>query len=72
MPCVSPEGKPTQTGLATLQSVKDGASTPGEIGKTTGHPMFRVRSGLRELVNAEFLELIDGNYSLTSEGKNVL
>jgi DNA-binding IclR family transcriptional regulator len=72
MPCVSPDGKPTSSGLATLKAVKGGASTPKEISDVTGHPLFRVRSGLRELVSAGFLEMSDDNYLLTSDGKNVL
>ena len=72
MPCVSPDGKPTGTGVKTLTSVKEGATTPDMIAEATGQPMFRVRSGLRELVNAGFLEEADGEYSLTETGKSVL
>jgi len=72
MPCVSPDGKPTGTGVKTLTSVKEGASTPDEIAEATGQPMFRVRSGLRELVGAGFLEEVGGKYSLTETGKGVL
>ena len=72
MPCVSPDGKPTGTGVKTLSAVKEGATKPPEIAKATGNPMFRVRSGLRELVNAGFLEEENGDYTLTETGKNVL
>ena len=72
MPCVSPDGKPTGSGVVTLTAVKDGAKTPEAISKVTEQPMFRVRSGLRELVNAGFLELSDGEYSLTEMAKSVL
>ena len=72
MPCVSPDGKPTQSGLATLNAVKYGVYTLREIGNATGQPLFRVRSGLRELVNAGFLELSGDKYSLTSDGENIL
>jgi DNA-binding IclR family transcriptional regulator len=72
MPCVSPDGKPTSSGMATLKAVKGGASSPKEISDATGQPLFRVRSGLRELVNAGFLELSDDSYVLTSDGENVL
>ena len=72
MPCVSPDGKPTSSGLATLKAVKGGASSPREIGDATGQPLFRVRSGLRELVSAGFLELSEYKYILTSDGENVL
>ena len=71
MPCVSAEGKPTESGLATLNAIKTGASTPQEIAQITGQPLFRVRSGLRELVNAGFLEIIDEKHRLTSEGQNI-
>jgi len=72
MPCVSPDGKPTSSGLATLKAVKGGASTPKEISDVTGQPLFRVRSGLRELVSAGFLGLHNDKYSLTSDGESVL
>jgi len=72
MPCVSPDGKPTPSGMATLKAVKGGASTPEAISDATGQPLFRVRSGLRELVGAGFLELSDDNYLLTPDGESVL
>jgi len=72
MPCVSPDGKPTSTGVTTLSAVKEGAKKPPEIAKATGQPMFRIRSGLRELVNAGFLEEANGEYNLTETGKSVL
>ena len=72
MPCVSPDGRPTSSGLATLNAVKGGASSPKEIADATGQPLFRVRSGLRELVTAGFLEAAGEAYSLTAEGKKVL
>ncbi len=72
MPCVSPDGKPTSTGMTTLNAVKAGASTQKEVANATGQPMFRIRSGLRELVNAGFLELVDEKYALTVVGEQVL
>jgi DNA-binding IclR family transcriptional regulator len=72
MPCVSPDGKPTSTGLATLSSIKAGASTPKEVSEATGQPLFRVRSGLRELVSAGLLEQSEERYRLTTAGEKVL
>jgi len=72
MPCVSPDGKPTTSGMATLEAIKEGASTPKAISDATGQPLFRVRSGLRELVGAGFVELYDGSYLLTPNGESVL
>lgn len=72
MPCVSPEGKPTGTGIITLKAVNGGADTPEKVAQATGNPMFKVRSGLRDLVNAGFLELKDGKYSLTETALDAL
>jgi len=72
MPCVSPDGKPTKSGLSTLSAIKNGAVTAKTISDETGQALFKVRSGLRELVNAGFLEIADNNYLLTEQGKNIL
>ena len=72
MPCVSPEGKPTGTGIVTLNAVKGGSDTPEKVAEATGNPMFKVRSGLRDLVNAGFLELKGGKYSLTETALDAL
>jgi len=72
MPCVSPDGKPTSSGMALLKSLKDGALSPKDIASKTGQPLFRVRSGLRELKNAGFLEEVEGKYGLSKNGKTVV
>jgi len=70
MPCVSPDGKPTSSGIALLKSLKNGASSPNEIASNTGQPLFRVRSGLRELKNAGFVEEEEeGKYWLSKKGQ---
>jgi hypothetical protein len=68
MPCVSPDGKPTSSGIVVLKSLKDGTLSPEEIANKTGQPLFRVRSGLRELKNAGFVEEIEEKYLLTKTG----
>jgi predicted transcriptional regulator len=72
MPCVSPEGKPTSSGMTTLKALKDGALTPEEVAAKTGQPLFRVRSGLRELKNAGFVEETDGKYTLSKNGETTI
>lgn len=72
MPCVSPDGKPTSSGIAMLQALKNGASSPEEIASKTGHPLFRVRSGLRDLKNAGFLEEKSDRYVLSESGAAVI
>jgi predicted transcriptional regulator len=68
MPCVSPDGKPTASGITTLKSLKDGALSPEEVAAKTGQPLFRVRSGLRELKNAGFVEESGDKYVLSKNG----
>jgi DNA-binding IclR family transcriptional regulator len=72
MPCVSADGKPTKSGMEMLSALKSGASTPDALSKATGMPMFRVRSGLRQLVNAGFIKQVDDKYQLTQEGSKLV
>ena len=72
MPCVSPDGKPTSSGMALLRSLKNGALSPKEIASKTGQPLFRVRSGLRELKNAGFVEEAEDKYALSKNGKKLV
>ncbi len=69
MPCVSPDGKPTSSGTVLLKSLKSRALSPKEIANKTGQPLFRVRSGLRELKNAGFIEEAEGKYKLSKNGE---
>ena len=72
MPCVSPDGKPTSTGLATLKSLKEGALSPEEVASKTGQPLFRVRSGLRELMNSGLVEETNDKYILSKTGQTAI
>ncbi|MCW4006335.1 MAG: DUF4423 domain-containing protein [Candidatus Bathyarchaeota archaeon] len=73
MPCVSADGKPTTTGMQTLKALKDAALTPEEVATKTNQPLFRVRSGLRQLQNAEFTkQTSDGKYALTEKGTQTI
>jgi len=72
MPCVSPDGKPTSSGMTLLKSLKKGALSPKEITTKTGQPLFRVRSGLRELENAGFIEEAEDKYRLSKSGETLV
>jgi predicted Rossmann fold nucleotide-binding protein DprA/Smf involved in DNA uptake len=72
MPCISSDGKPTATGMAVLKSLKDGMLPPEEIATKTGQPLFRVRSGLRELKNAGFVEEKEERYGLSQTGQTII
>jgi predicted transcriptional regulator len=72
MPCVSPDGKPTKSGMATLSAIKNVASTPKAVSEQNGQSLFKVRSGLRELAKAGLVEQKDENYKLTSKAEQLL
>jgi predicted transcriptional regulator len=72
MPCVAPDGKPTASGMAKLKALANGALSPEEVATKTGQPLFRVRSGLRELKNAGFVEEKEGKYALSKSGSALI
>ncbi len=73
MPCISPDGKPTSSGMVLLRALKEGAVSPEDIAKRTGRPIYLVRSGLRELKSAGYVEEEGENrYRLTEKGADLL
>jgi predicted transcriptional regulator len=72
MPCVNPDGKPTESGVKMLHSLKAGKASPEEIASATGMPLFRVRSGIRELAAAGYCVDSAGLYVLTEQGLAIL
>ncbi|KUO39516.1 MAG: hypothetical protein APZ16_00270 [Candidatus Hadarchaeum yellowstonense] len=71
MGCVSPDGRPTESGKKLLQAAVE-SRTPEEIAEETKLPLFRVRSGLRDLTEAGYLREEGGRYLLTDSGKEAL
>ncbi|MFW6149908.1 MAG: hypothetical protein ACOC6A_00045 [Chloroflexota bacterium] len=41
MPCVGPDGKPTDSGLKMLRALKAGHATAEAVATETGLPLFR-------------------------------
>jgi len=72
MPCVSPDGKPTESGVKMLGALKSGKLSPEGIADATGMPLFRVRSGIRELTAAGYCTDNAGQYALTEQGQALL
>ena len=68
MACISPDGKPTESGTKMLRALELGIETPEEIAKQVGLPLFRVRSGLRELIQAGLAKQKDDSYELSPKG----
>jgi len=72
MACISPDGKPTESGTKMLRALESRPATPEEIASGAGLPLFRVRSGLRELSQAGLANLKDDKYELSPKGLELL
>ena len=71
MACISPDGKPTESGIKMLRALKSGLGSPEEIAKDAGLPLFRVRSGLREMTQAGLANQKDDRYEITEKGEEL-
>jgi predicted transcriptional regulator len=72
MGCISPDGTPTETGKKMLLALKRGLRSPEDMAKQTGLPLFRVRSGLRDIVGAGLAEQKDNGYQLSPKGTQLV
>jgi DNA-binding IclR family transcriptional regulator len=72
MACISPDGKPTESGTKMLKALKSGLGSPEEIAGRAGLPLFRVRSGLRELAQAGLASQKGEEYELSPKGVELL
>ena len=68
MTCISPDGRPTESGAKMLRALKGGAKIPENVAEDTGLPMFRVRSGLRELCQKGFVVNKGDKYDISPKG----
>lgn len=72
MACVNPDGKPTESGTKMLRALKSGLASADEIAQSTGLPLFRVRSGLRDLAGAGLATQTDEHYQITDKGAELI
>jgi predicted transcriptional regulator len=72
MACISPDGKPTESGSKMLRALKKGLKSPEEISNEAGLPLFRVRSGMRELTEAGLAKQKGDKYELSEEGAKLI
>jgi len=72
MACVSPDGKLTESGTKMLRALESGLGSPEEIAKKAGLPLFRVRSGLRELTQAGLANQKGEKYELSEKGTELI
>lgn len=69
MPCIEDDGEPTSSGTAVLVALQADALTPPDVAQRSGLPLYLVRSHLRELRTAGFVEEQDGRYALSAKGR---
>ena len=72
MACISPDGKPTESGAKMLRALNSGLGSPEEIAGGTELPLFRVRSGLRELTQAGLVIQKGDKYELLPKGAELV
>lgn len=67
MGCIQPDGLLTRCGEAVLLAMWKPA-TLEEVAKECGVPMFRVRSAIREFLQAGLVERKQESYVITAQG----
>lgn len=67
MPCLLPDGKLTESAKRLLRAALE-ARSPEELAQASGNPLFKVRSSLRELIEAGLIGESNGKYKTTPEG----
>ena len=72
MACVSPDGRPTENGFSMLKAIAREALSPEDVAEATGLPLFRVRSGLRELEAAGLALGSEGRYRASDKGREMM
>lgn len=71
MACISASGELTDSARKLLAAL-DIATTTDQVATHTGLPLYRVRSGLREMAKAGLVEINDGTYGITALGRSLL
>jgi DNA-binding IclR family transcriptional regulator len=71
MACISPDGKPSVSGAGMLRALKAKAGSAEEVAQKAGLPLFRVRSGLRELAQAGLVSQKGEKYQLSAKGSEL-
>lgn len=71
MACINPDGTVTPSARNILRATQ-APLTPEEIAAATGLPLYRIRSSLRELVQASLLREEGERFALTETGKTHL
>jgi len=67
MACINPDGTLTPSAQTVISALKT-PSTAADIGQATGLPIYRIRSTIRELIEAGMVLEMDGKYQSSESG----
>ena len=67
MACINPDGTLTPAAQAVITALKI-PCTPVDLAQAANLPIYRVRSTIRELIEAGLVLESDGKYHLTDSG----
>jgi len=68
MPCINPDGTLTPSARKILSALSS-PITLEKAAESTGLPLFRIRSSIREMLEAGLVEKEDGRYLITKLGQ---
>ncbi len=68
MACINPDGTLAPSAQSILKALGGGPAKAEALAHQAGLPLFRVRSSMRELVEAGLVTEADGAYALTDAG----
>ena len=72
MTCVNEQGQINASAKKVLEAIEVNTLTPQDISKSAGVPLFKVRSGLREMLEVGFVTEESGSYKITEKGQIAL
>ena len=68
MACVNPDGTISESAKALLNAIQT-PLTPEEISKQVGQPLFKIRSSIREMIQAELIQEEESKFIITEKGR---
>jgi DNA-binding IclR family transcriptional regulator len=71
MACLNGDGSLTVLASAILNALAT-VHDPADVASATGLPLYRVRSGLRDLAQVGIVEPLDEGYEVTVRGQHLL
>lgn len=71
MPCLNPDGQITDAARRILTAMERPVAVP-HVAEATGFPLYRIRSAIRELVEAGLAADLGGVLQVTAAGQAAL